>query len=73
MIELVHILRVIVEETACGGEGRKSRCSGSVPPIKFSELEHLVHNVLWQEERIAIYSTSWTMSKELERCGFRLA
>jgi hypothetical protein len=38
-----------------------------VPPIKFSQLEHLVYDVLWREERIAIYATAWEMKRELER------
>jgi hypothetical protein len=71
MIELVYILRAIVEEIACDGERGKDlhqkKCDKSVPPIKFSELERLVYDVLWQEERIAIYTTAWEMKRELER------
>jgi len=71
MIELVYILRAIVEETACGcggGEGlHQKKCDKSVPLIKLSELEQLVFGVLWQERRIAIYATSWEMQRELER------
>jgi len=71
MIELVYILRAIVEEIACDGERgedlHQKKCGKSVPPIKFSELEHLVYDVLWQEERIAIYTTAWEMERELER------
>ncbi len=71
MIELVYILRAIVEEIACDGERgedlHQKKCVKSVPPIKFSELEHLVYDVLWQEERIAVYTTAWEMKRELER------
>ena len=71
MIELVYILRAVVEETACGGGGgedlHQKKCDKSVPPIKLSELEQLVFGVLWQERRIAIYATSWEMQRELER------
>jgi len=63
MLELVYILRAVVEEVACGGE----KCGKPVPPIKFSELEHLVFDVLWQEERVAIYATVWEVRRELER------
>ncbi len=71
MIELVYILRAIVKEIACDGERgedlHQKKCDKSVPPIKFSQLEHLVYDVLWQEERIAIYTTAWEMKRELER------
>ena len=70
MIELVYILRAIVEETACGCGGgglHQKKCVKSVPLIKLSELEQLVFGVLWQERRIAIYATSWEMQRELER------
>jgi hypothetical protein len=69
MIELVYILRAIVDEVACGGEGfhQQKKCDKPVPPIKFSELEKFVFDKLWWEERIAIYSTAWEMERELER------
>jgi hypothetical protein len=69
MIELVHILRAIVEETAYGGVRGENlhQKKYAVPPIKLSELEQLVFDVLWQEKRIAIYATSWEMRRELER------
>jgi hypothetical protein len=70
MIELVYILRAIVKEI-CDGEGgeglHQKKCGKSVPPIKFSELEHLVYDVLWQKERITIYAVAWEMKRELER------
>jgi hypothetical protein len=69
MIELIYVLRAIVEEV-CGGEGggevRQKKCGKSVPPIKFSELKR-IFDVLWQKERIAIYATAWEMKRELER------
>jgi len=63
MIELVYILRAVVLAT-CGGEAGL-RCN--VPPIKLSELEHLVFDVLWQEERIAIYETAWELEDDVRR------
>jgi hypothetical protein len=68
MIELVYILRAIVEEVACDGEDlRRKKCDRPMPPIKFSELEKFVFDKLWWEERIAIYATAWEMRRELER------
>jgi hypothetical protein len=69
MLELILILRAAVEEVACrgeGGEGQK-KCGKPMPPIKFSELKRLIYDVLWREERIAIYATVWEMRRELER------
>lgn len=59
MIELVHILRTVVL-TACGSPLR--RCS-----IKFDELERLVFDVLWEEERIAIYEAAWELEEEVRK------
>ena len=59
MIELVHILRTVVL-TACGSSLR--RCS-----IKFDELERLVFDILWREERIAIYETAWELEEEVRK------
>jgi hypothetical protein len=74
MIELIYILRAIVEEIACGGERGEGlhqdsnrKCDKSVPPIKFSDLERLVYDELWHKDRIAIYTTAWEMERELER------
>jgi len=68
MIELVYILRAIVEEIACDEEDlRRKKCGKPMPPIKFSELEKFVFDRLWWEERIAIYATAWEMRRELER------
>ncbi|MFZ8841178.1 MAG: hypothetical protein ACO2PM_20115 [Pyrobaculum sp.] len=63
MIELVHILRAVVE-AACGGEDLR-RCS--VLPIKFSQLEQLVFGELWEKRRVALYSTAREMEKDLEK------
>ena len=55
MIELVYILRAIVEEVACDEEDhRRKKCGRPMPPIKFSELEKFVFDRLRWEERIAI-------------------
>jgi hypothetical protein len=64
MIELIYILRTVVEEV-CGGEGEEGQKCGVV--LKFSELEKFVFDKLWGEERIAIYTTAWEMRRELER------
>jgi len=64
MIELVYILRAAAL-AACGGEEGLRRCN--MPPIKFSELERLVFDVLWQEERIAIYETAWELEDEVKK------
>jgi hypothetical protein len=61
MIELVHILRTIVETTCsyirqCG-----------VPPIRFGQLEQLVFDELWKKRRVVIYSTAREMEKDLEK------
>ncbi len=61
MIELIHILRTVVE-TACGSSNRCGTLT-----IKFSQLEQLVFDELWQKKHIAIYSTSWEMQRDLER------
>jgi len=62
MIELVYILRTIAS-TAC--ESPHPR--GCVLSIKFDELERLVFDVLWQEERIAIYETAWELEDEVKK------
>jgi hypothetical protein len=61
MIELVYILRTIVEVTC----GSARQCS--VPPIRFSQLEQLVFDELWEKRRVAIYSTAREMEKDLEK------
>jgi hypothetical protein len=69
MIELVYILRAIVEEVACDGEDlrQQKKCGRPMPPIKFSELEKFVFDKLRWEGRTAIYATAWEMRRELER------
>lgn len=38
-----------------------------MPSIKFDELERLVFDVLWREERIAIYETAWELEEEVKK------
>jgi hypothetical protein len=57
MIELIHMLRAMVEVCKEG-----HRCV-----IKFDDLERFVFDVLWQKERIATYSTGWDLRMEVER------
>ncbi len=57
MIELIHMLRAMVEVCKEG-----HRCV-----IKFDDLERFVFDVLWQKERIATHSTGWDLRKEVER------
>jgi len=57
MIELIHILRAMVEVCKEG-----HRCV-----IKFGDLERFVFDVLWQKERVATYSTAWNLRMEVER------
>ncbi len=59
MIELVYILRAIVESL------RHKNCG--MLTIKFAQLEQLVFDELWQKRRVAIYSTSWEMEKDLTK------
>ncbi len=66
MIELIYILRVFVE-VACGGERGENHQKKCILSIKFSQLEKLIFDELWQKKRIAIYSTSWEMRRDLER------
>ncbi len=63
MIEIVHILRAVVE-TVCSGKDLR-QCD--MPPIKFSQLEQLVFDELGRKERVVAYSTAWEMRRELER------
>jgi len=65
MIELVHILRAIVEAVCGGREENLRQCK--MPPIRFSQLEQLVFDELWQKRRVVVYSTAWEMKKDLER------
>ncbi len=62
MIELVYILRAVVE-TVCS----KDLYQCNMPPIKFSQLEQLVFDELGRKERVVIYSTAREMRQELER------
>ncbi len=66
MIEIVHILRAVVE-TVCGGGKEEDLRRCNMPPIKFSQLEQLVFDELGRKERVVIYSTAWEMRQELER------
>jgi len=74
MIELIYILRTIVEEIACGGKSGRDlhqvsdkKCAESVVSIKFDDLKRLVFDELWSKSGIAIYTTAWEMERELER------
>jgi hypothetical protein len=59
VIELVYILHAVA--VACS-EARQKKCF-----IKFGELENFIYDVLWQEERIATYSTSLDLERDLEK------
>jgi hypothetical protein len=63
MIEIVHILRAVVEVVCSEKDLRQC----NMPPIKFSQLEQLVFDELGRKERVVIYSTAWEMWQELER------
>jgi hypothetical protein len=74
MIELVYILRTIVEAIACGGKSGEAlhqdsdkKCAKSAVSIKFDDLKRLVYDELWGKSGIAIYTTAWEMERELER------
>ncbi len=66
MIELVHILRTIVE-AVCGGVREEDLRQCRMPSIRFSQLEQLVFYELWEKRRVATYSTAWEMEKDLEK------
>jgi hypothetical protein len=69
MIELVHILRAMVE-AACGGGKEEDLRRCNVPSINFSQLEQLVFDELWEKRRVAIYSTALEMEEDLEKLAY---